>query len=310
MRKNNFISINLHLDSLGESYGWPDHFVNDNAFSVGLERIGKILKKFKIPITVFVVVKDLENKKNLDLLKKFINDNDVEIANHSYTHQFDLGSKSYEEIYKDIYLSHEIIYKKLKLEAKGFCSPTWNFSQNIVKVLDKLNYNYDTSNFNSLWLYPVIAKILFNHLINFDLKKSFKILKRKDYLLMLSHNQNPYFLKKNSKVKSKILEIPMPSISKFDLPIWHTIGFIFGFDYLVSKVKKYLEKNTFLNYVIHPADFLVKSDLDKRYVNSLNRINNNQIKDKLLNFEKILEIAIQNRFNFIKVNDYFNNYVK
>ena len=74
--------------------------------------------------------------------------------------------------------------------------------------------------------------------------------KRKDYLLMLSHKQNPYFLKKNSKVKNKILEIPMPSISKFDLPIWHTIGFIFGFDYLVSKVKKYLEKNTFLNYVI------------------------------------------------------------
>jgi peptidoglycan/xylan/chitin deacetylase (PgdA/CDA1 family) len=310
MKKNNFISISLHLDSLGESYGWPDNYVNDNAFSAGLERVGKFLKKFEIPITVFVVGKDLENKKNLDLLKKFINDNDVEIANHSYNHQFDLGSKSYEEIYKDIYLSHEIIYKKLKVEAKGFCSPTWNFSQNIVKVLDKLNYNYDTSNFNSLWLYPVIAKILFNHLTNFDLKKSFKILKRKDYLLMLSHNQNPYFLQKNSKVKGKILEIPMSSISKFDLPIWHTIGFIFGLDYLVSKVKKYLEKNPFLNYVIHPADFLVKSDLDKRYVNSLNRINNNQIKDKLLNFEKILEIAIQNRFNFIKVNDYFNNCVK
>ena len=102
----------------------------------------------------------------------------------------------------------------------------------------------------------------------------------------------------------------MPSISKFDLPIWHTIGFIFGFDYLFSKVEKYLEKSTFLNYVIHPADFLIKRDLDKRYINSLNRINNNQIKEKLLNFEKILEIAIENKLSFIKVNDYFNNYVK
>ena len=127
---------------------------------------------------------------------------------------------------------------------------------------------------------------------------------------MLSHKQNPYFLKKNSKVKNKILEIPMPSISKFDLPIWHTVGSIFGFDYLASKVKKYLETNTFLNYVIHPADFLIKRDLDKRYISPLNRINNNQIKHKLLNFEKILEITIQNRLNFIKLNDYFNNYVK
>ena len=32
----------------------------------------------------------------------------------------------------------------------------------------------------------------------------------------------------------KILEIPMPSSSKFNIPIWHTIGFMFGFNFLMK----------------------------------------------------------------------------
>ena len=69
--------LNLHLDSLGESYGWPNNYIDDSAFSVGLKRISKILNKYNIPITIFVIGKDLENKKNVDFLKKFIDENDV-----------------------------------------------------------------------------------------------------------------------------------------------------------------------------------------------------------------------------------------
>ena len=73
-----------------------------------------------MPITIFVIGKDLENKKNVDFLKKFIDENDVEIANHSYNHFFDLGSKDYNSIYREIYQSHDIIYKKTKNHIKRF----------------------------------------------------------------------------------------------------------------------------------------------------------------------------------------------
>tara|TARA_B110000483_G_scaffold230057_1_gene294788 strand:+ start:1248 stop:2195 length:948 start_codon:yes stop_codon:yes gene_type:complete len=304
--------LNLHLDSLGESYGWPNNYIDDSAFSVGLKRISKILNKYNIPITIFVIGKDLENKKNVDFLKKFIDENDVEIANHSYNHFFDLGSKDYNSIYREIYRSHDIIYKKLKITSKGFCSPTWTFSTNVINVLTKLNYNYDTSNFNSLWLFPMIGKIFLNHMANFDLSKSFKLLKRSDYLQMLKHESDPYFVYKNfnNKSKKKILEIPMPSSSKFNIPIWHTIGFMFGFNFLIKQISNYMSTNNFLNYVIHPADILINRDLDKRYVNSLPRLNNNQLNNKITNLERILGIGSKNDFTFVKMNDYFQDHVK
>ena len=47
----------------------------------------------------------------------------------------------------------------------------------------------------------MLGKIFLNHMINFDLKKSLKLFKRNDYLLVLNHDPNPYFINKNSKKK-------------------------------------------------------------------------------------------------------------
>ena len=312
MNNKKFFSLNLHLDSLGESYGWPKNYKQDKTFSLGLKRISKIIKKYKVPITIFVIGKDLENNLNVNLLKKFINENDVEIANHSYNHFLDLGSKNYDEIYDEIYKSHEIISKKLNITVKGFCSPTWTYSKNIINVLQKLNYNYDTSNFNSLWLYPMLGKIFIDHIFSFNFLKSFKLLKRKDYLLMLKYKDNPYFISKKSqdKLKKKILEIPMPSINKFKVPNWHTIGFMFGVNFQKKQIFNFMNKSNFLNYIIHPADILINQDLDNRYVNSLTRLENNNLRFKISYFENIIKICKNNNFNFIKMNDYSKYFIK
>ena len=241
-----YFCLNLHMDSLAESCGWPKNYCDDNSFKYGLARIAKIITKFDIPITAFIVGKDLENKKNIYFLEKFINENNVEIANHSYNHLFNLSSKSSSEIYDEIYKSHEIIFKKLKINSKGFCSPAWGFSQNIINKLMELNYNYDCSYFNSLWLYPMIANLSLNNFLNCKFDKLLKLLNRKDYISVFTHHEEPYFIKKKINFKSKkILEIPMPCLNKFDLPNWHTVGFLFGFKFLKQKINSYLQKNFF-----------------------------------------------------------------
>ena len=62
-------SINLNFDSLGEAYGWPENFKTDSAFTLGIKRIIDLSEKLNIPVTFFLVGKDLENKKILKLLK-------------------------------------------------------------------------------------------------------------------------------------------------------------------------------------------------------------------------------------------------
>ena len=47
---NKLFAINLNFDSLGEAYGWPKDFVEDAAFTRGVDRILNLSQKFDIPI--------------------------------------------------------------------------------------------------------------------------------------------------------------------------------------------------------------------------------------------------------------------
>jgi len=304
---NKLFAINLNFDSLGEAYGWPKDFVEDAAFTRGVDRILNLSQKFDIPITFFLVGKDLENKKNYEIIRRISNNNNVEIANHSYNHLFNFGSRNDQIIYDEIYKSHELIFKCTGKEAKGFISPTWSVSKNVIKNLIKLNYNYDTSFFQSIYLYPAVLKIVLSHLAKKKFRKAYQILDRRDYLIPFKYDEEPFFLNSNmEKVsnteKESILEMPMPLINNFNPPIWHTAGYVFGWNYLKKKLKKILDKNKPFFYLIHPADFLDQNDLDNKYSLALERMDKSY-KHKIENLENMLEYIISHDYKGSKLID-------
>lgn len=300
-------SINLNFDSLGEAYGWPRDFLDDAAFTRGVDRIMKIGEKFDIPITFFLVGKDLENKKNYEIIRRISDNDNIEIANHSYNHLFNFGSRSEQVIHDEIYKSHDLIFKCTGKEAKGFISPTWSVSKNVIKNLIKLNYTYDTSFFKSIYLYPAVLKIALSHIAKGKLKKAFQILNRRDYLIPFKYDYEPFFI--NSKMKKvsniekeSILEMPMPIISNLNPPIWHTAGYVFGWEYVQRKLKKILEKNKPFFYLIHPADFLDQNDLDDNYTLALERMDTNY-KSKIENLENMLKFIVSQGYKGVKLID-------
>ena len=301
-----YVGISLNLDSLGEAYGFPKHFIDDKAFSIGLERIQKLSSKYKFPLTIFVVGRDLENKKNYYLLKKFCENYNIEIANHSYNHLFEFGKLDEASIISEIHKSHEIIYNCTKQEPKGFISPNWSISKNVIKHLIKLNYEYDTSFYPSIFLYPMLLKIFFNHKKN--LKKAIGVLNRKDYLVPFYTKLRPFFLDekmnivKNNKSSKSILEFTMPTLNRFDVPIWHTVGYVFGWKYLEKKLKKFMKKQLPFFYLIHPADFLGKEDLDTRFSHSLYRMDLSY-EEKISFLEKIFDLISQHNFSGKKIKE-------
>tara|TARA_B110000261_G_C13087363_1_gene358420 strand:- start:1408 stop:2352 length:945 start_codon:yes stop_codon:yes gene_type:complete len=304
---NKLFAINLNFDSLGEAYGWPKDFVEDAAFTRGVDRILNLSQKFDIPITFFLVGKDLENKKNYEIMRRISNNNNVEIANHSYNHLFNFGSRNDQIIYDEIYKSHELIFKCTGKEAKGFISPTWSVSKNVIKNLIKLNYNYDTSFFQSIYLYPAVLKIVLSHLAKKKFRKAYQILDRRDYLIPFKYDEEPFFLNSNmEKVsnteKESILEMPMPLINNFNPPIWHTAGYVFGWNYLKKKLKKILDKNKPFFYLIHPADFLDQNDLDNKYSLALERMDKSY-KHKIENLENMLDYIISHDYKGAKLID-------
>tara|TARA_B110000259_G_C13989129_1_gene391697 strand:- start:663 stop:1607 length:945 start_codon:yes stop_codon:yes gene_type:complete len=304
---NKLFAINLNFDSLGEAYGWPKDFVEDAAFTRGVDRILDLSQKFDVPITFFLVGKDLENKKNYEIMRRISNNNNVEIANHSYNHLFNFGSRNDQIIYDEIYKSHELIFKCTGKEAKGFISPTWSVSKNVIKNLIKLNYNYDTSFFQSIYLYPAVLKIVLSHLAKKKFRKAYQILDRRDYLIPFKYDEEPFFLNSNmEKVsnteKESILEMPMPLINNFNPPIWHTAGYVFGWNYLKKKLKKILDKNKPFFYLIHPADFLDQNDLDNKYSLALERMDKSY-KHKIENLENMLDYIISHDYKGAKLID-------
>jgi len=304
---NKLFAINLNFDSLGEAYGWPKDFVEDAAFTRGVDRILDLSQKFDVPITFFLVGKDLENKKNYEIMRRISNNNNVEIANHSYNHLFNFGSRNDQIIYDEIYKSHELIFKCTGKEAKGFISPTWSVSKNVIKNLIKLNYNYDTSFFQSIYLYPAVLKIVLSHLAKKKFRKAYQILDRRDYLIPFKYDEEPFFLNSNmEKVsnteKESILEMPMPLINNLNPPIWHTAGYVFGWNYLKKKLKKILNKNKPFFYLIHPADFLDQNDLDNKYSLALERMDKSY-KHKIENLENMLEYIISHDYKGAKLID-------
>jgi peptidoglycan/xylan/chitin deacetylase (PgdA/CDA1 family) len=310
---NKLFSINLNFDSLGEAYGWPKNFHDDSAFTLGVNRIVSLSKKMNIPITIFLVGKDLENRKNYEIIKKLSDNENIEIANHSYNHLFNFGSRDEKTTYDEIYKSHEIIYKCTGKESKGFISPTWSISKNTIKNLIKLNYEYDTSFFKSLYLFPAVLKIFASHIFKKKFQKAFQILNRRDYLIPFKYDKEPFFIDSNmNKVlnynKNSILEIPMPSINRFKPPIWHTTGYMFGWRYLKKNLKKILDNEKPFFYLIHPADFLDKKDLDKRYTLALERMNKFDYKEKINNLEDILAYIISNDYKGVKLIDIAKSY--
>lgn len=287
---NGPISISINLDSLNEAYGFPKNF-NDPTFDKIIKRIDELALKFNFPLSIFIIGRDLENKKNLPIVKEW-QDKGYEIGNHSYNHLFNFGSLNKLDLKDEIFKTHEKIFQIIGKEPKGFVAPTWGYSKELIEILIELKYEYDSSSFPSFALYPMIAKILYNHRTNFQ--KGLKILNRSDWLDPFLKPTNPYLINSYGKINKlresqNILEMPLPTLSRFKPPIWHTLAFILGKDYFINQIKKLLNSHRGFYYVMHPADFLSNEDLDKKMFLNLERVNIN-IEFKLTLIDEIFSI--------------------
>ena len=127
-----------------------DNFINYFWFS---DRYFYFSDKYNFNYSIYLIGKDLLKRKNRDAVRSWSNAGH-EIGNHSWSHFVNLGSMNYNTIYSEISKSHTIIRKTIGKDPKGFISPAWNTSGNVLKALIELGYTYDTSVFPSWLMIP------------------------------------------------------------------------------------------------------------------------------------------------------------
>ncbi len=287
MTNNKPIAISLNFDSLHEAYGFPKNF-RDPCFSDGFNRIAELCAKYSFPLSIYVVGKDLTDPERASAVKEW-SAQGHEIGNHSWSHHFNLGSLSSVELRDEVHRSHDLISEITGIEPKGFISPCWSTSAKLVEILLELEYSYDTSAFPSFLLYPMVAKIALNHWQK--PLKGFRALRRRDWLGPIKFSKHPFYLDSKMKVHNKpgdgrLLILPLPSSGRFSSAIWHTVGFMFGWDFVREAVIKLGKEQEGFYYLIHPADFLGKNDMNEKYNMSLARMDV-PLKEKLKYLDEV-----------------------
>ena len=300
----NPIAININYDSLAEALGFPKGFSDPSYFKI-FDRVFKLSNQYQIPLSLYVIGKDLENSEVASRIRD-ISDAGHEIGNHTYSHKMNLGSLSKAEIKFEIEKTHELVSSFTGKEPKGFIAPAWSTSEKVRKCLIELNYEYDTSLFCSIYLYPMIAKIALNNLRN--PKRISKIISRRDWFYPLKRPTKPYLAGKNYQLaknnEESILVLPMPTLNRFKLPMWHTTGFFTGWERHMKRLNLLNSSinTTFNYYLMHPADFSNTSDIPNNFTHSLERMDQS-ITNKMRIIENIFEYFYSKRREFITMYD-------
>lgn len=116
-------------------------------FSIVTPRIRAVLMELGLPLTVFVVGRDLESRFDREAAESFRDLSAVEYANHSWDHLAWLHRLEGRELREQIERSHEKIHQDFGIEPIGFRGPGFSCPPAVMDVLADLRYRYDASLF-------------------------------------------------------------------------------------------------------------------------------------------------------------------
>ena len=257
-------AFNMNFDSLGWGFSARHERFKDPTFFRIIDRFFEFGQKHNFKYTLFVIGQDLEHPAVAERVKLWC-EQGHEIGNHSYTHPQNIGYLSYNKLELEVMKSHEIITRICGKEPRGFIAPSWATSTDLIDVLQKNDYLYDTSLFPSYVLWLAIAQNWWN--FRRDPRRR-DILQRKDLWANLIGSRTPYLATGKSLTAHQeegLLVLPLPVTPWLRLPCWHTMAFLLPPSLFQKILTTCLKNYTYFYYLIHPADLITLEDIPRQY---------------------------------------------
>ena len=166
MSQNTIASVSVDLDAVACYWrihalpGAPPEEARRLVLSRCLPRFGELFAQAGVKATFFVVGQDLaEDAAGAGYLAQLAADGH-ELANHSFSHPYDLVSRSRGEIADEIDRAHEAIGACAGTGPVGFRAPGYTVSAAVLDLLCARAYRYDSSAFPSLPYYAAKAAVM------------------------------------------------------------------------------------------------------------------------------------------------------
>lgn len=146
-------SISVDLDSLGHYcriQGLPEAVLDERAralvWTTAVPRFLELFSAVGTRATFFVIGGDLAEPGLGEALTAAAASG-VELANHSFSHDYALSRRSRVEIEADLRRAHEAIVTHTKVTPVGFRAPGYTLSPAMLQAVAALGYRYDSSTF-------------------------------------------------------------------------------------------------------------------------------------------------------------------
>ncbi len=242
----------LHLDSMAQAAGYPPGYT-DPTYRQVLDRFLELGREFSFPYSLYAIGRDLEDPVACRRLRE-LGAAGHEIGNHTWNHHTDLGALPPDEMRDEIVRTHARLVDAAGVTPRGFVAPAWSYSNRLMSLLAELGYTYDMSLFPSLLYYPFVVKNALNHLGHAE--KFRRVLNRRDWFEPLTSSREPH-------LRQGIVTLPVPTTpGPLGLAVWHTTGFLLGWDRHFQLLRDALKARRFFYYVVHPADLTCDEDFD------------------------------------------------
>ena len=142
-------SVSVDLDEIayysaihGLACGAECHAVYD----VALARVLDFAAGCALPLTLFVIARDLDRQQNLAGLQRAVSEGH-EIGNHSLDHFYDLTRRARSEQTHQVVEANERIATRVGVRPRGFRAPGYTMTDALMNVLHGAGLDYDSSVF-------------------------------------------------------------------------------------------------------------------------------------------------------------------
>ena len=286
-------TISVDLDSfwtLKHFYGVnEDENAIDNFYEIVIPRFINIFRKYNIKASFFVIGKDLENEKNVELIELLLKEGH-EIANHTYSHPFGMKGMKRQEKEFEIIKCEELIKQYTGSKPAGFRAPGYDVDTEILQILEERDYLYDSS------VFPTYFLPLYNFFHNLIYKKNIVNANGVSNLLIAFSPNKPYFpndniIWKNGKSR-KLVELPLSMVPFIRLPFYANFHLSSGSKIFDLSLK--LMRGMNINYLLHGIE-LIDAKTDQISPHLLKHPNvSTSFKKKIEFYEHALDILSKN----------------
>jgi peptidoglycan/xylan/chitin deacetylase (PgdA/CDA1 family) len=286
--------MKTHGDQNWESY--PTYF------DIFIPLVLEILDSLGQKITFFMVGQDAaleKNKKFISLISKY----NHEIGNHSYSHEPWLHLYEKKKIYDELIKTDREIKEVTGIKPIGFRGPGFSWSNDLLEVLNDLEYLYDASSLPT-YLGP-LARLYYFWKSDLSTEE-----KEKRKMLFGSFTDGfkknrPYFIKLPSG--KRMLEIPVTTMPILKVP-FHLSYLLYLGGYSKPLMRLYLKTaitmckifNVGISFLLHPLDLLGGDKVSTlKFFPGMN-INT---ENKIAIFREVL-MELKKHFNVFPMNEY------